>query len=1040
MHCSSCSKLIESTLNKNEFVKTAVVNFWNNKALVEYDEAKISENEIIALVDKAGYHASKEEEKQVDESEIWLKKSIFWFWLSLPLLAFMLYDFFPKMPFNNLLMPYMAIISLVIAGIVQFTLWLAFYKWTFAALSQKTANMYTLIAIWTTTAFLYSLYSYANFFLETWSILGLNGMKIEWIYFEVSALLITFVCFWKFLETRAKSKTNDAIWKLMSLAPKTAFVKVNKNHWKTSDFFVSQNNFSNTYDSVSLSQNILTSSNSSFLSDSWDYEYVEIEIEKINIWDIILVKPGDKIPVDGEIISWSASIDESMLTWESLPVDKNISDKVLAWTLNKFTSFEMKALKIWSWTMLSQIITLLEEASLSKADIEWFADKVSKIFVPTVIFLSILTFVVWYFILNWTFENALLLACSVIVIACPCALWLATPTAVIVWTWIAAKFWILVKWWSALEKASFINAIALDKTWTITTWNPSLVDIIITSADSNWKWIFSENELLQIAYSLENNSNHPISKAIVNYSKEKNISLIETKNFEIINWKWIIWEVNLKKYFIWNLALIKEKNISLSKTINKDYEHLLIEWKTVIFLANETEVLAIFWVSDTVKATSKDAINILKNMWVEVFMITWDNKNSASFIARQVWIKEENIFSEVLPQDKWNIIKEIQKKWFKVAMVWDGINDSIAMANSDLAISMWNWNDVALESSDIVLMKNDLHDIITSISISQKTLSKIKQNLFFSLFYNSLWIPVAAWVFLSFWLFLKPELAGLAMALSSFSVVINSLLLKVRLKYFSFISITLLILVFTSIFVSFASLNKTDKFEKSYTLNNERVLTSITEFITTSKNKINITETPAPKIFLFNDKLPENIKLKSWVNSLNEWEMIIWYMEAQMMIKEWLIDWVWSELNNFFWIPKVKVVWILTKTDTAIDDVHILNSIHYENLLWDNESLKYFATPDKLAIRTFYLFDETNIPTFFKNEINDDSFIDWDYLRMYVWFTDANMMVDLWLVEGIWEKLDDFFGNKVIYYKKLRKNYSAYDMMHFLPKKYFKFQ
>ena len=1004
MHCSSCSKLIETTLNKNDFVNVAVVNFWNNKALVEYDETKISENEIIALVDKAWYKASKEEERQVDEPKVWLKKSIFWFILSLPLIAFMVYDFFPKLPYNVLLMPYMAIISLFISIIIQFTLWLAFYKWTFAALSQKTANMYTLIAIWTTTAFAYSVYSFSKFYLETWSILGLNGMKIEWIYFEVSALLITFVCFWKFLETRAKSKTNDAIWKLMSLAPKTTFVKI-------------------------------------------DWEFKEVEIEKINIWDIILIKPWDKIPVDGEIISWNASIDESMLTWESLPIDKNIWDKVLAWTINKFTSFEMKAEKIWNWTMLSQIINLLEEASLSKANIEWFADKVSKVFVPIVIWLSILTFLVWYFLLNEWFENALLLATSVVVIACPCALWLATPTAVIVWTWLSAKSGILVKGWIALEKASFINAIALDKTWTITTWNPSLTDIIITppasklaspSTEGDWGGTLSENYILEIAYTLENNSNHPISKAIVNYSKEKNISLLETKNFEIINWKWIIWEINWKKYFIWNLALIKEKNISIPKGIFKEYEQLIIEWKTAIFLSNETEILAILWVSDTVKETSLEAIKILKNMWIEVFMITWDNKNSALFIANQVWIRSENVFAEVLPQDKWNIIKEIQKRWFKVAMVWDGINDSIAMANSDLAISMWNGNDVALESSDIVLMKNDLNDIIKAIEISKKTLWKIKQNLFFSLFYNSLWIPVAAWIFLSFWLFLKPELAGLAMALSSFSVVINSLLLKIKWKYFSFISITILVLIFTSIFISFASLNKTDKFEKVYTLNDDKVLNSITEFVTNSKNKINITETSAPKIFLFSEKLPEDIKLKSWINSLNEWEMIIWYMEAQMMIEEWLIDGVWSELNNFFWIEKIKVVWILAKTNTAIDDVHILNTSHYETLIWDSESLKYYATPDNLAIRTFYLFNETNIPAFFKNEISLDNNYDWNYQKMYVWFDDANMMVKLKLVNSIWDKLEDFFWNNVIYYKKLRKNYSSYDMMHFLQKKYFK--
>lgn len=988
MHCSSCSKLIESTLNKNKFVKNAQVNFWNNKALVEFDEANISENEIITLVEKSWYKAFKDDVKQEDESKVWLKKSIFGFLLSIPLAWFMMYDFFPKLPYNVIIMPYMAIISLIISTILQFSLWLAFYKWTYAAFMQKTANMYTLISIWTTTAFLYSLYSFINFFLETWSILWLNWMKIEWIYFEVSALLITFVCFWKFLETRAKSKTWEAISKLMSLAPKTAFVKVN-------------------------------------------WEFKEIEIEKINIWDTILVKPGDKIPVDGKISLWNAQIDESMLTWESMPVDKNIWDKVLAWTHNKFTSFEIIATQIGAWTMLSQIITLLEEASLSKSDIEGFADKVSKIFVPTVIILSILTFIVWYFILNWTFENALLLACSVVVIACPCALGLATPTAVIVWTWLAAKYWILIKWWSALEKANYINAIALDKTWTITTGNPTLQDIKIF-------WNLVEKEILEIAYSLENNSNHPISKAIVNVAKEKNITLQETKNFEVINGKWIIWEVNWSKYIIWNLSLIKEIKLDISKEIQKNYEKLLLEWKTVLFLANNNEVLALLSVSDSVKETSKDAINILQNMWIEVFMITWDNKNSANFIASQVWIKWENIFAEVLPGDKWNIIKEIQKRGYKVAMVWDWINDSIAMMNSDLAISMWNWNDVALESAEIVLMKNDLNDIVHSIDISKKTLWKIKQNLFFSLFYNSLWIPVAAWVFLSFWFFLKPELAGLAMALSSFSVVVNSLLLKVRLKYFSFISLSILIIVFTSIFISFASLNTTDKFEQSYTKDNNEILTTITEFVTTSKNKINITETSAPKIFLFAENLPNNIKIKSWINSLKAQEMVIWYMEAKMMISEWLISWVWDTLNNFFGIDKVKVIWILAKTDTALDDVHILNLAHYDTLIWDSESLKYYSTPDKLAIRTFYLFDENNIPSFFKKDIDLSNNLSWDYLKMYVWFLDANMMERLKLVDAIWDKLEDFFGNKVIYFKKLKRNYSAYDMMHFLPKKSFK--
>lgn len=992
MHCTSCSKIIELGLSKNPNIIASKVNFWNNKALVEYDETKISENDIIKIIEKSGYKATNMELKVEDEAKVWMLKSIFWFVLSIPLVIFMVYDFVKWLSYNEIIMPYMAIISFIIAIIIQFSLWLEIYKWAFAALRQKTANMYSLIAIWTTTAFVYSLYSYINFYLDTWSLFWLNGMKIEWIYFEVSSLLITFVCFWKYLETRAKSKTWEAISKLIALAPKTAFVKIN-------------------------------------------WTFVELDIEKINIWDIILVKPWDKIPVDWKIILWNASIDESMLTWESLPVDKNIWDKVLAWTLNSHTSFELISTKIWSWTMLSGIINLLEEASLSKSDIEWFADRISKIFVPTVIILSILTFVIWYFLLSSTFENALLLACSVIVIACPCALWLATPTAVIVWTWLWAKSWILIKWWWALEKANYINSVVLDKTWTITIWNPKVQDVKIF-------WSIDENEILKIAYSLENNTNHPISKSIVNYVKSKNINLVSSSDFKIINWKWIIWKIDEMEYIIWNKALILDYSIVISKDIQKSYDDLVSEWKTVLFLWNTSSVFALISVSDEVKETSIDAIKTLKNIWIEVYMLTWDNKISANFIANKVWIKFENIYSEVLPIDKWNIIKEIQKKGYKVAMIWDWINDSIAMMNSDLAIGMWSGNDVAIESSDIVLMKNDLNDVVKAIDLSKKTVSKIKQNLFFSLFYNSLWIPVAAWLFVSFWLFLKPELAWLAMALSSVSVVVNSLLLRlsVKNKYFSFLSIFVLVILFSSIFVSFSSLSNTYSFEKIYTLNNDKVLKEITSFVVNSKNKINIEETLSPKVFLFADKLSDNFKIKDWINTLKDDEIVIWYMEAKMMIDLWLIKWVWSELTNFFWLKKVKVVAILSKTDTFLDDVHILNLSNYDKLLWDSNSLRFLSTPDGLWIRTFYLYDDKNIPSYFKGQIDINNLTTNNYINMSVWFLDSNIMVQLWLVKNIWDKLDNFFWNSVIYTKKLKRTYTGYDMMHFVSKKYFKFE
>lgn len=992
MHCSSCSRLIETTLNKNAFIKKANVNLWNNKALIDFDETKISENEIISLIEKSWYKATKEEEKKVDESIIWAKKSIFWFILSLPLIIFMIYDFIPSLPFNALIMSYMALISLIIATVIQFSLWIAFYKWAFAALKQKTANMYTLIIIWTSVSYFYSLYSFITFYSETGSILGLNGMKIEWIYFEVSALLITFVCFWKWLETRAKSKTSQAISKLMSLAPKKALVKI------------------------------------------WG-ELREIEVEKIKIWYNILIKPGDKIPVDGKIISGNATIDESMLTGESMPVDKNIWDTVMTGTLNSLTSFEMKAEKVGAWTLLSQIITLLEEASIQKSDIENFADTISKIFVPIVITLSILTFFVWYFIIGSNFENALLLACSVIVIACPCALGLATPTAVIVWTGLAAKSGVLIKWGSSLEKVNTINAIALDKTGTITSGKPSIKDIKIFSKHS-------EKELLEIAYSLEYLSNHPIANAFNEYAKENTIFPAPVTNFKVENGKWILWEIKWVKYFIGNKAWVQDVLVwklsqnAQEKEIETQYKSLLNEWKTVLFLINENEILAVISVSDTIKETSKEAIASLQNMGIEVFMITGDNEKSASFIASKVGIKKENIFARVLPHEKWNIVKEIQAKGFTVAMVWDGINDSIAMETANVWISMWNGNDIALESADIVLIKNDLQDIVTSIHISKNTVNKIKQNLFFSLFYNSMWIPIAAGVFLGIWLFLKPEFAGLAMALSSVSVVLNSLLLKVKIKHFWSISLLILLGIFTSIFIGFASINTTDRFQSAYTKDNNETLISITDFITQSQNKINITE-KSPKIFLFSENLPENIKINTGSNILDENGVIIGSMEAKMMIQEWLIKWVWDTLYNFFWLEKVTVTGILEKTDTALDEVHILHSINYENIIWDTESLVYLPTQDSLGIRTFYLYENKNIPKVFQNDIDLKNSFSWEYLNMYIWFLDAQMMKDLWILNNIWETLDNFFGNKVIYTKKLKRTYSAYDMMHFIDKKYF---
>lgn len=730
MHCSSCASLIEKSLKNVSWVEEANVNFASEKARVKFALSKVQVQELEKAVENAWYKAKiqskevNELDKRKNEIKYWFNKIVWWLILSLPLAWFMIYDFIPWIPYEENLMPYMAIVSLVLTTPVLFIIWRDFFAWAWSALKMKTFNMYSLISIWTLTAYIYSIYSYIIYINETWSFIGLEWMKIPNIYFEVAAFLKTFVAIWKYLEAKAKWKTSEAIEKLMWLAPKTARVKRGNNT-------------------------------------------IDIAIEEVIQSDIVIVRPWEKVAVDGEIISWYSSIDESMLTWESIPVEKKIWSKVFAWTINKLWSFEFKVTKVWEDTALSRIIKLIEEAQGSKAPIQWFADKISAYFVPIVILIAIVTFSSWYFFANSSFSTSLLYFSAVIVIACPCALWLATPTAIMVWTWAWAQNWILIKWWEPLETACKINAIVFDKTWTITEWKPKVTDIINL-------WDKKESEILAISSSLEKSSEHPLAESIVKHGQDLWVKDYKVENFQAIPWAWVMWDINWQKYILWTRKLIKDNNIELN--VNSDIEKLESDWKTVMILADNTKIIWLIAVADTVKQTSKEAIEKLKKMWIKVFMITWDNKKTANAIASQV--KIDNVLAEVLPENKASEVKKLQLEWYKVAMVWDWINDSPALAQADLWIVMWSWADVAMESGWMIIMKNDLNDVITAIKLSKETYWKIKENMFFALFYNVLWIPVAAWVFAWFWLILKPELAWLAMALSSVSVVTNSLLLK----------------------------------------------------------------------------------------------------------------------------------------------------------------------------------------------------------------------------------------------------------------------
>ncbi len=767
MHCSSCAAIIERSLNKVAGVSKANVNFAAEKALVFYDEKSTNVDNLISAVKKAGYQASvvKENDPEFDkrkrEMEIKYYSTAFFssFILSFPMLYFMLYDFIPSLPGRIIISPYIGFISFLLSTPVQFIIGLRFYKGMWSALRMKTFNMDSLIAIGTSAAYFYSLINFISYDLRTGSLFGLDGVKIPELYFETAAFLITFVILGKWLELRAKGKTSDAIKKMMGLAAKTARI----------------------------------------IRDGMTED---IPIDDVKVGDIILVRPGEKIPIDGKITKGASSVDESMLTGESIPVEKHEGDTVTGATMNKMGSFEFVATRVGSETTLAQIIRLIEEAQGSKAPIQAFADKISAWFVPLVITIAILTFIIWYFFLGASLAFALMAFTSVIVIACPCALGLATPTAIMVGTGKGAEHGVLIKGGEPLESACKINTVVFDKTGTLTNGKPIVTDVLGIGNLNN-------DYVLALSASLEKSSEHPLAEAIINYAKEERVTVNDVNNFQAIAGHGVTGEIDTVKYYFGNRKLIADKAGLSIDNIDLKLQRLEDQGKTAMILSNNKEVLGLIAVADTVKDTSKEAIAKLKKRGIEAYMITGDNRRTAQAIAKEVGI--DQVLAEVLPEDKASEVKKIQESGKKVAMVGDGINDAPALAQADVGIAMGSGTDVAMEAGGIVIMKNDLRDVVTAFDLSKETMGKIKQNMFFALFYNVIGIPIAARVFISIGLVLKPELAGLAMAFSSISVVSNSLLLKYfrpgRRNYISMIAPIAMMLFFTFFFIEFGRIS-----------------------------------------------------------------------------------------------------------------------------------------------------------------------------------------------------------------------------------------
>ncbi len=722
MSCAACAIHIEDSLNKLPGINLATVNLATNKATVEYNPQEVSISEVISVIKNLGYEGElssekpEDQEKKLREQEIKKQKVRLMISaaFSLPLMIIMAFHmsgiYLPAFLMSDWL-------QLLLATPVQFGAGYQFYRVAYYALRAKSANMSVLVALGTTAAYVYSL---ASMF---WGAeLGITG-----VYFETSAIIITLIILGKYLEAIAKGKTSEAIKKLMGLSAKTARVQRNG-------------------------------------------EFVEVPINEVQVGDIVEVRPGEKIPVDGIIISGSSAIDESMVTGESLPVDKSVGDHVIGATINKLGSFQLEAQKVGEGTFLAQVIRIVEDAQGSKAPVQRFADYVSARFVPAVILIAVITFLMWLFILpQGNFTKALMNFTAVLVIACPCALGLATPTSIMVGTGKGAENGILIKGGEYLEKAHKINALVLDKTGTLTKGEPEVTDIIAISD-------LSEEKLLLLAASAESKSEHPLAQAIV--KKADNKPLLPVDEFRAIPGRGLEARVTGESVVIGNRLLLEEKNIAYNE-YEKGIESLENKGKTVMLIARENILIGYIAVADTIKPNSKAVIDVLKQMHIKVYMITGDNWRTANAVAKELGI--ENVLAEVLPEHKADEVAKLKSMNMVVGMAGDGINDAPALATADVGFALGTGTDVAMEAAHITLLNGDLANIPAAIDLSRKTMKNIRENLFWALFYNSLGIPIAASGLLS------PVLAGAAMAFSSVSVVTNALRLRRWKNSFSYL-------------------------------------------------------------------------------------------------------------------------------------------------------------------------------------------------------------------------------------------------------------
>ncbi len=707
MHCASCAINIEKNLQKQKGVKNANVNYALSQSFIEFDENLVDEQTLKQIIEQTGdYQAILENQTNKQSNDIVqksYKKFVYSAILSFPLLFLMFssQEQILELPFGKAIIAGSAILTFI----VVFILGWQFHKGMIMQLKKFRANMDTLVSIGTISAFVYSVYAIFT-----------NGHS----YFETAAIIVTLILLGKYLENKSKGQASEAIKKLLELGVKKARV----------------------------------------LKDGKE---IETNIEDVKLNDIVLVKPGEKIPLDGIILKGQTTVDESMLTGESIPVEKKPGDLVYGATLNGNSSIQVKVTKIGKDTVLSQIIQLVEQAQSSKAPIQKLVDKVSGIFVPAVIVIAVLTFLIWYFILQADFEIAIINAVAVLIIACPCALGLATPTAIMVGTGKGAEQGILIKDSQSLEIAHKVKNIIFDKTGTLTYGKPKITDIVLTKE-------LDKQKILQYVCSIEKQSEHSLANAFTDYADKNKIQLLDAENVQAIQGKGVVGNIEKHSILIGNKTLMQDKKIKISKEFFEKFEQLAEQGKTPILVAIDEKFAGIIAVADTIKNGAKELINRLKQQNLNIFMITGDHKKTAQAIAKQLGIK--NVLAEVLPDKKAFEVKNLQKNGDITAFVGDGINDAPALAQADLGIAIGSGTDIAIEAGNIVLMNKNPQKIADAILLSKSIFSAIKQNLFFAFIYNVTAIPLAAIGLLN------PIIAAGAMSFSSVSVVLNSLRIK----------------------------------------------------------------------------------------------------------------------------------------------------------------------------------------------------------------------------------------------------------------------